>query len=73
MRTAEAFPWAGVMAFGLGTLKLAPRDFWSMTPREIAAAMRAHGIEGRKPMTAGDLQGLMEAFPDERPGRNGPG
>ena len=56
------FPWAPMMAMGLGTLRLAPRDFWAATPREIAAAFP-------KPVTAtlprDVLQQLMQQFPDE--------
>lgn len=26
------------MQFGLGVLRLAPKDFWAMSPRELAAA-----------------------------------
>lgn len=40
---AEPFPWNAAMRFGLGTLRLAPKAFWRMTPRELAAAMAAHG------------------------------
>jgi uncharacterized phage protein (TIGR02216 family) len=61
---AERFPWDTVMAFGFGVLRLSPRDFWAMTPREMAAAMRAFGIERRAPMTGGDLDKLMRRFPD---------
>ena len=28
------------MAAGLGLLRLRPADFWSMTPRELEAALR---------------------------------
>ncbi|MEO1701462.1 MAG: phage tail assembly chaperone [Pseudomonadota bacterium] len=38
------FPWGEVMAFGFGHLRLSPSAFWSMTPMELAAAMRAHGV-----------------------------
>jgi uncharacterized phage protein (TIGR02216 family) len=53
------------MAFGLGVLRLAPNDFWAMSPRELAAAYEGvyglpleheHGL---------DLQALMLAFPDK--------
>lgn len=51
------------MGFGLGVLRLSPRDFWLMTPRELAAAMR-----GPAPASsAADravLAVLMAAFPD---------
>ncbi|MFC0283052.1 phage tail assembly chaperone [Camelimonas abortus] len=54
------------MVFGLGTLRLAPETFWAMTPREIAAAMRAF-----RPAAAGDgapsrewLRAMARRFPD---------
>lgn len=53
------------MAFGLGILRLAPRDFWAMTPRELAAAARAlrPRAGGEAPRRA-DLEALMRLFPD---------
>jgi uncharacterized phage protein (TIGR02216 family) len=52
------------MAFGLGVLRLAPEDFWSMTPRELHAA--AEGIYGRAsgPPSRATLAALMRDFPD---------
>jgi len=52
------------MAFGLGVLRLAPSDFWSMTPRELHAA--AEGVYGRAsgPPTRSALEALMRSFPD---------
>jgi uncharacterized phage protein (TIGR02216 family) len=54
------------MTAGLGTLRLAPRDFWSMTPRELNAALRgALGLAAMpSAMTRGDLAALMAEFPD---------
>jgi uncharacterized phage protein (TIGR02216 family) len=52
------------MAFGFGVLRLSTHSFWSMTPRELAAA--AQGIYGRRvdaPSRA-ILDDLMRAFPD---------
>jgi uncharacterized phage protein (TIGR02216 family) len=41
-------------------LRLAPADFWAMTPRELALALKgAAGLPVR-----GDLDGLMQRFPD---------
>jgi uncharacterized phage protein (TIGR02216 family) len=58
------------MAFGLGVLRLSPEHFWSMTPREFAAAQ--YGATGR---TGGsvrpDLAALMRLFPDETGGGDG--
>jgi len=53
------------MAAGLGLLRLRPADFWSMTPRELAAALK--GLSGRvsgPSMSRVDLAGLMSRFPD---------
>ncbi len=52
------------MNFGLGVLRLSPRDFWSMTPRELACA--AEGVYGRKPgpPARAILERLMQDFPD---------
>ena len=54
------------MTAGLGTLRLSPRDFWSMTPRELDAALRgALGLVAMpSAMTRADLRALMAAFPD---------
>ena len=61
-----AFPWTDAMRFGFGMLRLGTREFWSLTPRELAAAFE--GASGRSrpnppPRTA--LDRLMAAFPDE--------
>ncbi|MCE3246616.1 MAG: hypothetical protein K0R41_441 [Geminicoccaceae bacterium] len=53
------------MAFGLGTLRLSPEEFWRATPRELIAA--ADGLRGGPPLAAPDaseLAALMRAFPD---------
>jgi uncharacterized phage protein (TIGR02216 family) len=54
------------MTAGLGMLRLAPEDFWSMTPRELDAALRGDfGVVATQPaMTRSDLAALMTAFPD---------
>lgn len=53
------------MRFGLGVLRLPPRDFWRMTPRELAAAWGAL-VGDRGPLGRHELDGLMERFPDGR-------
>ena len=53
------------MRFGLGVLRLPPREFWRMTPRELAAAWGAVMGE-RHVLGRGELDGLMERFPDDR-------
>ncbi|MFT5506991.1 MAG: putative phage protein (TIGR02216 family) [Hyphomicrobiaceae bacterium] len=52
------------MAFGLGELRLAPRDFWAMTPRELAAAVEASANPGTAPPTRAELADLMTTYPD---------
>jgi uncharacterized phage protein (TIGR02216 family) len=55
------------MAFGLGLLRLAPRDFWAMTPRELDAALA--GLLGRAhtdtPTARATLTDLMKRYPDQ--------
>lgn len=59
------FPWAEAMAFGLGILKLAPKDFWAMTLPELAAATRgALDAVGELPMPRRAFEDLMRRFPD---------
>ncbi len=55
------------MALGLGVLGIAPSVFWSMTPKELEAAMRGRlGTSGSAtPPTRSELAGLMERFPDD--------
>lgn len=55
------------MAAGLGLLGLTPHAFWTMTPRELAAAVRGRlgrGSGGAAP-SRGDLAALMSRFPDQ--------
>lgn len=65
MIPSRPFPWDVAMAFGLGVLRLAPREFWTTTPRELAAAYRAFTpAAGHDPPDSGALAALMAAFPD---------
>ncbi|MBB1248281.1 phage tail assembly chaperone [Rhizobium sp. G21] len=50
------------MEAGLGRLRLTPRDFWSMTVRELTVLL---GGPQRRPLGRGDLAALMAAWPDE--------
>ena len=53
------------MRFGLGVLRLAPKDFWSTTPRELHAA--SEGLFGARDGAAPSrdkLDALMRDFPD---------
>lgn len=51
------------MAFGLGRLRLSPCAFWSLTPRELAAAAGLLLPQGQS-LRRGELEALMRAFPD---------
>ncbi|WP_280174383.1 rcc01693 family protein [Bosea thiooxidans] len=64
MRAPAAFPWDEVMAFGLGRLGWPPEQFWAATPREIAAALRAHRGAGGTTTDRAALAALMAAYPD---------
>lgn len=62
----RAFPWDEAMRLGFGVLRLSSREFWGLTPRELAAAFE--GVSGRARGGAPGrdvLAGLMAAFPDE--------
>jgi uncharacterized phage protein (TIGR02216 family) len=54
------------MAAGLGRLRLRPADFWSMTPKELDAALNGllgpMKLDGPTPRTA--LAQLMARYPD---------
>jgi uncharacterized phage protein (TIGR02216 family) len=52
------------MAAGLGLLRLRSADLWSMTPKELAAALRA--LQGRvpEPLSRTTLTELTSRYPD---------
>jgi uncharacterized phage protein (TIGR02216 family) len=53
------------MALGLGTLRLRPRDFWAMTPRELEGALEGLlGLPGPGPLDRRGLEALMRRYPD---------
>lgn len=57
------------MAAAFGLLRLSPKDFWSMTPREMERAMSV--LEGGRRGAPGraDLAEMMNRFPDARGAR----
>ena len=58
--------WDRLMALGLGVLRLSPLEFWSMTPRELRAALDA-ALGPAPGMDAPDraaLDALLARFPD---------
>jgi uncharacterized phage protein (TIGR02216 family) len=53
------------MAAGLGLLRLPPAHFWSMTPRELEAALRAlTGPAVDAPLPRSAFADLMARYPD---------
>jgi uncharacterized phage protein (TIGR02216 family) len=53
------------MAAGLGVLRLPPAQFWSMTPKELDAALRGLlGPAPDAPLPRAALARLMSRFPD---------
>ena len=63
---ARPFPWSAAMRFGLGVLRLAPAQFWAMTPRELAAAMGAWGAGAPAPPHRRSLDRMLDDFPDSQ-------
>uniref|UniRef100_Q07QC1 Phage tail assembly chaperone n=1 Tax=Rhodopseudomonas palustris (strain BisA53) TaxID=316055 RepID=Q07QC1_RHOP5 len=60
----QPFPWDAAMRFGFGILQLSPAAFWSLTPRELACAIRARRGEGGAPLDRAAFDQLMRRFPD---------
>jgi uncharacterized phage protein (TIGR02216 family) len=67
MTVLRPFPWDEAIGFGLGVLRLSPRDFWAMTPRELALAVRAVGGALAMPaLQRSAFDDLMRRYPDGR-------
>jgi uncharacterized phage protein (TIGR02216 family) len=63
---AHPFPWVQALAIGLGVLRLSPEQFWRMTPREFAAALRGLYGDPAPPLDRATLDALATRFPDRR-------
>jgi uncharacterized phage protein (TIGR02216 family) len=61
---AREFPWDQVMAMGFGLLRLSPKTFWAMTPREFERAMSVFSRRAEEAPRREDLAALMRVFPD---------
>ena len=59
------------MAAAFGLLRLSPKDFWSMTPREMERAMSVLPVARVGTPGRGDLVELMKRFPDLTEVRHG--
>jgi uncharacterized phage protein (TIGR02216 family) len=57
--------WPALLAAGLGRLRLAPAEFWALTPRELALML---GLPDRPaaPLGRARLLELMQAYPDRK-------
>ncbi len=66
MKSAEPFPWKEAMGFGFGVLRLSSKDFWSMTVRELEAAMQAHFGTSDATVSRQWLRETMEKNPDQK-------
>jgi uncharacterized phage protein (TIGR02216 family) len=53
------------MAFGFGVLRLAPEQFWRMTPRELASAARGLFGEPEAPLDRAAFDALACRYPDQ--------
>jgi uncharacterized phage protein (TIGR02216 family) len=60
----DPFPWSQALAIGLGVLRLSPEQFWRMTPREFAAALRGLYGDPAPPFDRAVLDALVKRFPD---------
>ncbi len=56
-----------MVELGLGVLGLSPLAFWSLTPRELHAALRGRfgNLADSEALTRHDLDTLMQRFPEE--------
>ncbi|MGH1465766.1 MAG: rcc01693 family protein [Cognatishimia sp.] len=57
------FDWPGLMRAGLRGLRLTPREFWQLTPAELALMLGQSG--GNVPMGRAQLDALLKAYPDK--------
>lgn len=62
------FDWAALMRAGLRGLRLHPRDFWALTPAELA--MMLGQSKGMAPMSRDQLDQLLAAYPDQEGSQN---
>ena len=59
------------MHAGFAGLKLSPRQFWSLTPRELQAALQPpHGATATAPVRS-ELAALLKRFPDGQEASDG--
>ena len=59
---AERFDWPALMRLGLHHLRLAPEEFWALTPAELRVMLGEAATA--RPMGRHRLDELLAAFPD---------
>lgn len=69
--SCPGFDWPRLIALGLGRLRLDPTAFWSLSPRELTAALGADAPAAR-PLTRAALDRLAARFPDAPPPHDRP-
>jgi uncharacterized phage protein (TIGR02216 family) len=62
----RGFPWTEAMRFGFGVLHLSSKDFWGLSPRELAAAFAAKSGTRAGAPERSRLDEMMERYPDGR-------
>ncbi len=67
--STEPFPWREAMAIGFGVLRLPSREFWALTPRELAAAIEGLAGRGTAPMDRAAFEALARRYPDDPKGQ----
>jgi uncharacterized phage protein (TIGR02216 family) len=64
---SDGLPWHSLLEVAFTGFGLSPQQFWSMTPGEwslISRRRRDQGHENVCRVTRGELQDLMQRFPD---------
>ena len=63
MTSKGGLDWPALLRAGLRGLRLAPRDFWALTPAELQLMLGAKAVDA--PLLKKGLEALMEAYPDK--------
>ncbi|MGR3813160.1 MAG: rcc01693 family protein [Cognatishimia activa] len=63
MTAHRRMDWAALLRAGVQRLRLTPREFWALTPAELALMLRQSA--GVAPMARDELDALLAAYPDE--------
>ena len=58
------FDWPSLMRAGVRGLGLRPREFWALTPAELALMLGREAGDG--PLDRARLEALSRAFPDDK-------